>query len=123
MSTTLNMTIQMTRDDTRTTTGRLVSLTVGDYRQAKTIPIGLSEVTIAIDSAIVNAGHMYCKNHTDPAVDPTNYVDIGYSTGVYPNRLYAGESCAIPLLPAAANIYVIASDAATKFQYEITERA
>jgi len=122
VSTTLTMTLQMAREDTRTTTGRPVSLTVGDYRQAKTIPVGLVEIVIAIDSAIVNAGHMYAKNHTDPDTDPTNFVDIGYATSDYPNRLYAGESCAIPLMPSAANIYVIASDAATKFQYEITER-
>lgn len=119
----MQMTVQMTREDTRTTTGRLVSLTVGDYRQAKTIPVGTTQIEIVIDPLITNAGHMYCKNHEDPDVDPTVYVDIGYTTGNYPNRLYAGESAAIPLTPAAASIFVVASAVATKFQYEITERA
>jgi hypothetical protein len=122
MTTTLDMTVQLTREDTGTTTGQLVELTVGDYRQAATIPVSLVEITIAISTLIGNVGHFYCKNHTDPATDPTNYVDIGYATGVYDNRLYAGEQAAIPLLPTAANIFVVASDANTKFQYEITER-
>jgi hypothetical protein len=123
MSTTLETTVKLLRDDTRTTTGRTVTLTIGDYRQAATIPVGTGEVTIAVDSAITDAGLMYCRNHTDPDVDPDNYVDIGYTTSVYPNRLYAGESALIPLATTTAAIYVVASDAATKFQYEITERA
>ena len=123
MSTTLETTVKLLRDDTRTTTGRTVTLTIGDYRQAATIPVGTSEVTITVDASITDAGFMYCRNHTDQDDDPDNYVDIGYSTGDYPNRLYAGESALIPLATTTAAIYVVASDAATKFQYEITERA
>lgn len=123
MSTTMDTTVKLTRDDTRTTTGRLVELTVGDYRQAKTIPVGTSEVSISIDSNIGDAGFCYCKNHADPDDDATVYVDIGYSTGVYPNRLYAGESALIPLAIATSTLYVVASEADVKFQYEITERS
>lgn len=122
MSTTLEITVKLVRDDTQTTTGRTVTLTIGDYRQAATIPVGTGEVTITVDSAITDAGLMYCRNHTSQDDDPGNYVDIGFSTGVYPNRLYAGESALIPLTPATGTIYLVASDAATKFQYEITER-
>ena len=123
MSTTLETTVKLLRDDTGTTTGQTLTLTIGDYRQAATIPVGTGEVTITVDSSITDAGFMYCRNHTDPDDDPDNYVDIGYSTGDYPNRLYAGESALIPLATTTAAIYVVANDAATKFQYEITERA
>jgi hypothetical protein len=123
MSTTLETTVKLLRDDTGTTTGQTLTLTIGDYRQAATIPVGTSEVTITVDAVITDAGFMYCRNHTDPDDDPDNYVDIGYSSGVYPNRLYAGESALIPLATTTSAIYLLASDAATKFQYEITERA
>ena len=118
----LALTTSLKRADTGTTTGRLKWQTAGHYRQGATIPVGMIEITIPVDPTISDPGFFYVMNHTDPAVDPTNYVDIGYSTGLYRNRLYAGEPGLIPLALGTAALYVVASDAATKFQYEITER-
>ena len=118
----LALTTSLKRLDTGTSTGRLTWQAAGHYRQAATIPVGTSEVTIAIDPAIGTPGLLYVMNHTDPSVDPTNYVDIGWSTGNYPHRLYAGEHGLIPVDIYATTIYVLASDADTKFQYELTQR-
>lgn len=115
---TMNLTVTMTRQDILETTGRVDQLTVGPGRQAQTLTLGTSEVTIALETSIVDAGLMYVKHH-----GTIGYVDIGYSTGVYPNRVYAGEPGLIPLAIGTSTLYVAASGPNTKFEYEITERS
>jgi len=112
--------VQMTREDTLETLGGADLLTVGGSRQGATITLGTSEVEIVLSSSIGDAGLCYVMNHAEGA---GSYVDIGYSTGSYPNRLYAGEPGAIPLAIDTSSLFVVAGSENTKFEYEITERA
>src|SRR3990172_10263322 len=97
MTSPLALTVSLKRADTGTTTGRLKGQTAGDYRQAATIPVGMSETAIPIDPLIGTPGLLYAMNHVDPVVDPDNYVDIGWATGKYVHRVKAGEQGIIPL--------------------------
>ena len=122
MTSPLALTVSLKRADTGTTTGRLKWQTAGDYRQAATIPVGMSETAIPIDPLVGTPGLLYVMNHTDPETDPDNYVDIGWSTGNYVHRVKAGEHGIIPVRIYATTIYIVASDAATEFQYELSQR-
>lgn len=114
----MNVQVQLVREDTLEVVGGVVQISVGSNRQGATITVGTAEVEIVLSSSIVDAGLLYVKNHA-----AAHYVDIGYATGDYANRVYPDESGLIPLAITAASVFVVASGVNTKFEYEITERA
>lgn len=115
--TTLTNTVELTRSDLNRTYGGTRYITVGDRQDGKIIEVGLVEQVITIDASIGNAGMLYVENF-----DAANYVDIGYATGNYPNRIYPGEIGQIPLSPTTSQIFVKADTAAVRMEYLVTER-
>lgn len=73
-----------------------------------TVDIGLSEETI--DFGDISAGFVHLRN-----LDDTNYIDVGFSTGVYGIRLIAGSVAVFPKITSAA-VYALANTAICKLQ-------
>jgi|688.fasta_scaffold1552243_1 hypothetical protein len=76
--------------------------------------IGTTEETITT-SELSTLGWAYFQN-----LDATNYVELGFSTGVYGIRLEPGEPAVFRLKPAAT-IYAKANTSACKLQVKIFE--
>lgn len=79
--------------------------------------IGTSEETIVWTTDIGDEGWVVFKN-----LDPTNYVQWGFSTGVYGGRLSANGGFAIFELEPAATLYFLADTASCKVQYFVYEK-
>jgi len=69
------------------------------------VEVGTSEETISFGD-ITNPTYMQVRN-----LDSTNYIQMGFSTGVYGIRLKAGQVGLFPLEPSAT-VYVKANTAA-----------
>lgn len=87
----------------------------GVDHQAGTQSIGTTEETVGWSSDIGDEGYMFVKN-----LDATNFVQIGFSTGVYGMRLYPGEFALFRLEPGAT-FYAKADTAAITLQYIVYE--
>lgn len=74
-----------------------------------TVEVGTTEESISLGD-IGTSGFCYIRN-----LDATNYVQLGFSTGVYGIRLKAGEPCLFRLDPSAT-LYALANTAACKLQ-------
>lgn len=69
------------------------------------------ETTHTFSTDIGNAGYLYLRN-----LDATNYVDIGFATGVYPIRLKATQVAILPITPATSALYLLANTAACRLE-------
>lgn len=90
--------------------------TTGDAVDYEAIIIGTSEATWTLAAGIGNAGFMLIKN-----TDATNYVQVGFATGVYVLRIKAGQSALLPLEPATAAIFLKADTAACVVEILVSE--
>lgn len=52
------------------------------------------------------------KQHTDQTLDATNFVEVGFATGVYPIKLLATQFALLPLAAATASLFLKADTAA-----------
>lgn len=75
-----------------------------------------SEVEHTFSTAVGNAGYLYIKN-----MDATNYVDIGFATGVYPHRYKAGQVGLFPITPAQSSIFLLANTATCEVEITLHE--
>lgn len=76
--------------------------------------IGTSEASVTFPD-LTNEGFTFIKNN-----DATNYVDIGFATGVYGLRLKPGEFCVLRLVPATT-LYCLANTAACRVVFYCLE--
>lgn len=76
--------------------------------------IGTSEESLATGD-LTTYGWLFLRN-----LDTTNYVQVGFSTGVYGIRLEAGEPALFRTEPAAT-VYLLANTAACNVQYRWLE--
>lgn len=76
--------------------------------------IGTSEETLSTGD-LTTYGWLYIRN-----LDATNYVQLGFSTGVYGIRLEAGEPAMFRTEPAAT-VYLKADTAACNVQFQWLE--
>jgi hypothetical protein len=76
--------------------------------------IGTTEETLSVGD-LTTYGWLYLRN-----VDATNYVQVGFSTGVYGIRLEPGEPAIFRTEPAAT-VYLKANTAACDVQYRWLE--
>ena len=75
-------------------------------------PIATSEESISSFGSVANEGYCFLQN-----LDETNYIEIGFSTGVYGIKLKAGEASILRLVPgltlylrantATCNLYLV----------------
>ena len=77
--------------------------------------IGTSEENITWSTDIGDEYWLYIRN-----LDTTNYVQLGFATGVYGIRLRAGDFMLIPLEPGTS-IFALANTAACQVQYAVYE--
>ena len=87
----------------------------GVDHQAGTQSVGTTEETVSWIADIGDEGYIFLRN-----LDPTNYVQFGFSTGVYGMRLKAGEFAVFRLEPGAT-LYARANTAAVNIQYIVYE--
>lgn len=87
----------------------------GVDHEAGTQNIGTSEETITWSTDIGDEYWLFIRN-----LDATNYVQLGFATGVYGIRLRAGDFMLIPLEPGTT-IYALANTAACNVQYLVYE--
>lgn len=87
----------------------------GVDHQAGTQSIGTTEESVSWSSDIGDEGYLFIRN-----LDTTNYVQLGFSTGVYGIRLKAGEFALIRLEPGAT-LYAKANTATVNIQYVLYE--
>ena len=113
----LTQTVLMQRSDIQQYVGKSTNVTVGDHFQGAIRSIGTVEETIVLDTDFVDPGLLYLRND-----DADNYVDIGYSTGVYPNRLYPYEQAVLPLTLTQDTVYLRADTGSVLMQYCVFER-
>lgn len=78
------------------------------------VSVGTSEESISL-AELGTVGWAVLTN-----LDSTNYVEWGFSTGVYGGRLNAGESAALRLNPSTS-LYMKANTAACKCLVEVLE--
>lgn len=114
---TLQQYASLSRSDIGVNIGKGTSLTVGDHYQAAVRTIGIVEETIVLDADIEDPGIMYLRNDDDE-----NWVDVGFSTGDYPCRIYPTEQAQIPLTLTQTTIYLKADTAACLVEYFCNER-
>lgn len=88
---------------------------VGTDFVSGTQQIGTTEEQISWSSDIGDEGWMVIRN-----LDPTNYVQVGFATGVYGMRIYPGQFAVFPAEPGLS-IYVKANTAACQVQYFVYE--
>jgi hypothetical protein len=82
--------------------------TAGDGAASETQSITHSgETTWTIPTSIGNVGLVTIRN-----LDATNYVQVGFATGVYALRIKAGQTALLLLEPATASLFLLANTAA-----------
>ena len=69
-----------------------------------------------IDTQIGDAGFCVIRN-----LDATNYLQVGFATGVYYLRIKAGQCAAFPLEPGVASLFLKANTAAVVAQVYVAE--
>jgi hypothetical protein len=80
------------------------------------ISVTVAEVTFAVPADIGNAKWMSIHNK-----DAANFVQFGYATGVYNERVAPGTAVLTQLTPAAANIFLAANVATCECEIYINE--
>lgn len=79
--------------------------------------IGTSEETLAWPADITTEGYAYLQN-----TDDTNYVQVGFATGVYGMRLLPGEWALFPVDPGMSTLYAKSDTGACDLDYAIFSR-
>ena len=100
--------------DVRRERFKLVDQAVAGGPSPGVVQVGTSEETVLV-SELTTLGVAHIVN-----LDPTNYVRMGFSTGVYGIRLMPGEPNQFRLNPGIT-IYVIANSATCRVEFSIME--
>lgn len=90
----------------------------GDYEDSGIWNVGTSEGSHTISTDLVNVLGVEVEN-----LASANYVQLGYSTGVYVHRLPAGMGAFIPLEPGETQVFYLSNTAASPVRYRFIEAA
>ena len=90
--------------------------TTGNGSWSQKGSVGTSEEEWTIGAEVGDCGQCVIRNF-----DATNYVDVGFATGVYPIRIKAGHADKLSLTPATASLFLKANTAACAVQLVVTE--
>ena len=118
MATNLELTAVLKDTDTgrSLSVSRLAVAATGDNYGSGKATVGTSEVEITLPTDIGSAGAAMLVNR-----HATNYIDVGFATGVYYLRLLPGQPALIPLEPTVSSIFVISDAAASILEYDFKE--
>jgi len=97
-------------------TAGLTVTTTGNSQWSQRGSVATTEEEWTISTEIVDAGQCVITNF-----DATNYVDVGFATGVYPLRIKAGGTDKLSLTPATASLFLKANTAACVVQVKVYE--
>lgn len=99
--------------------GRTAITTTGNGIDHRKITVGTLEATHSIDAELTGgagAGAVFIRN-----ADSTNFVKLGFATGVYYLRIPAGSAWVFYLDPAVDTLYLLADTAACEVEISIRE--
>ncbi len=88
----------------------------GSYSDGRTMAVGTSEYTWTLATDVGSANLCVLWNR-----DTTNYVEYGFSTGVYVGRLLPGQANVIGLQPTQASLFLRANTATCKVLGKVFE--
>ncbi len=88
----------------------------GTALDLRILEIGTSEEEVTISTEIGDCGLCFIQN-----LDSTNFVEVGFATGVYPIKILAGQFMLIPLAPAIASLFLKADTAACDVKFYVHE--
>ena len=115
-----NLKVSAELRDTDTALSRKVSnvevTTTNDGWDFRKVSVTTSEYTFTIDTGIGNAGLCMLYN-----ADGTNFVQYGFVTTVYHQRMNAGEPALFRLEPGTAAIYLKADTATCEVEVYVRE--
>lgn len=114
---TLSVTVKNKTTGTQTSSSATLE-NQGDYEDSGIWNVGTSEGSHTISTDLVNVLGVEIEN-----LATANYVQLGYSTGVYVHRIPAGMGCFIPLEPAETQIFYLSNTAASPVRYRFIEAA
>lgn len=95
----------------------ILLLTTGVNQDAQRKIVGTTESSIPVLVAIGDLGYVRFKNH-----DSTNYVRLGFATGVYVIRIFPRQVALFPAEPGTTTFFVIANTASVQISYRFWER-
>lgn len=109
----LLVTVTVTNVDRREVTGKqnVEITTAGSHEDGRVISVATSETSFVMDANVGNSGLIYLLN-----LDDTNFVRLGFATGVYYLRLDPGVPQLVQLVPTVGTLYLIADTAACEVQ-------
>lgn len=81
--------------------------TTGEGIDQRVLSVGTTEEEVTIATGIGDCGYAMVKN-----LDATNFVEVGFATGVYPIKLLATQFALLPLAAATASLFLKADTAA-----------
>ncbi len=90
--------------------------TTGDNAWENKGSVGTTEEEWTISTEVGNAGMCVIRNFSS-----SNFVDVGFATGVYPIRIKALGSNVISLTPATSSLFLKADTAACTVQVRVWE--
>ena len=104
-------TIDLKRDS-----GSVAITTAAGNVDSRILSVGTSEEEHTFSADIGNAGYVYIDNQ-----DTTNFVDVGFATGVYPIRVKAGHPQLFSITPAQGSLFLKADTAACRVEVTVRE--
>ena len=100
-------------------TGRTATISAqGDYEDAGIWNVGTTEGSHTISTDLGNVMGVEVEN-----ISVANFVQLGYSTGVYVHRILPGMNAFIPLEPAETQIFYKSDTALSQVRYRFVEAA
>lgn len=90
--------------------------TTGEGIVQRVLSVGTTEEEVTIATGIGDCGYAMVKN-----LDATNFVEVGFATGVYPIKIPAGQFALIPLAAATASLFLMADTDACDVKFYVHE--
>ncbi len=112
------VTLSIRRNDTRVEHRFAKELTLsGIHEDGGVVNIGTTEEAYTIKADVANKGSVSIEN-----LDGTNYLEVGYATGNYPNRVRPATAALIQLAPGQTQLFLKANTAAVDVLFNVTEQ-
>lgn len=108
--------VDQARGDTTAGKRSISHTTTGNGVWSREKSLGTTEEEWTIDTAISNVGQCIIQN-----LGSANYIEVGFSTGVYPIRIPFGVTDKISLAPATASLFLKANTAACDVLVKVHE--
>ncbi len=99
------------------------SLAQGDYADERILNIGTTEETVTLSPDVADGSTTHAHLLVIINKDPTNFVEMGYATGNYPNKLLPGVGYLVGLNNTKYQLFLKADTAACRVQFRAIRAA